>query len=113
MMETELSHGAMPIRSDRVFHVRVAEIAANGPLLRTVSELFDERNNPMFEQMGHHFENEKSWRKAMAEHHAVVVAIAAQKPEAARMAMHLHLERSQERFADVWPQPVAAAVAAY
>jgi GntR family transcriptional regulator, transcriptional repressor for pyruvate dehydrogenase complex len=107
LMEQELAGGTMPIRGDRLFHVRVAEIAANGPLLRTVGELYDERNNPLFEQMGHHFENEKSWRKAIAEHRAVTSAIAAGKPEAARAAMHLHLERSQERFADAWPQPTA------
>lgn len=107
LMEDELAGGTMPIRGDRLFHVRVAEIAENGPLLRTVGELYDERNNPLFEQMGHHFENDKSWRKAIAEHRAVVAAIAAHKPEVARIAMHQHLERSQERFADTWPQPAA------
>lgn len=105
-MEDDLGAGLMPIRGDRLFHVRVAQIAQNGPLLRTVGELFDERNTPLFEQMGHHFENEQSWRKAIAEHRAVMVAIAAGKPDAARAAMHIHLERSQERFADAWPQPV-------
>jgi GntR family transcriptional repressor for pyruvate dehydrogenase complex len=104
LMDEELAGGTMPIRGDRLFHVRVAEIAENGPLLRTVGELYDERNNPLFEQMGHHFENEKSWRKAIAEHRAVITAIGAHKAEAARAAMHLHLERSQERFADAWPQ---------
>lgn len=104
LMEEELATGTMPINGDRLFHVRVAEIAENGPLLRTVGELYDERNTPLFEQMGHHFENEKSWRKAIAEHRAVVNAIAAHKPEVARIAMHQHLERSQERFAEAWPQ---------
>lgn len=112
LMEEELADGAMPIHGDRLFHVRVAEIAENGPLLRTVGELYDERNNPLFEQMGHHFENEKSWRKAIVEHRAVVAAIAAKKPEVARAAMHLHLERSQERFADTWPQAADTPAAA-
>lgn len=103
LMEDELAGGAMPIRGDRLFHLRVAEIAGNGPLLRTIGELFDERNNPLFEQMGQHFENEKSWRKAIAEHRAVISAIAAGRPRAARAAMHAHLQRSQERFADAWP----------
>ncbi len=107
-MEDDLDAGLMPIRGDRLFHVRVAQIAQNGPLLRTVAELFDERNTPLFEQMGHHFENETSWRKAIAEHRSVMVAIAAGKPDAARAAMHVHLERSQERFAEAWPQPAAA-----
>ncbi len=109
LMEDELTAGAMPINGDRLFHVRVAEIAENGPLLRTVTELYDQRNNPLFEQMGHHFENDKSWRKAIVEHRAVIAAISAKKPDAARAAMHLHLERSQERFADTWPQAAAPA----
>jgi GntR family transcriptional regulator, transcriptional repressor for pyruvate dehydrogenase complex len=104
LMDEDIARGEMPIRGDRLFHLRVAEAAENGPLLRTVTELFDERNNPLFDKMGHHFENEKSWRKAIAEHRSVVTAIAARKPEAARAAMHLHLERSQARFADAWPQ---------
>lgn len=105
VMDEELAGGAMPLQGDRLFHVRVAEIAGNGPLLRTVGELYDLRNNPLFEQMGHHFENEKSWRRAIAEHKAVVSAIAGHKPDLARAAMHQHLERSQQRFADAWPQP--------
>jgi GntR family transcriptional regulator, transcriptional repressor for pyruvate dehydrogenase complex len=108
LMDEDIARGEMPIRGDRLFHLRVAEAAENGPLLRTVTELFDERNNPLFDKMGHHFENEKSWRKAIAEHRSVVTAIAARKPEAARAAMHLHLERSQARFADAWPQTPTA-----
>ncbi|WP_088286831.1 FadR/GntR family transcriptional regulator [Ideonella sp. A 288] len=109
LMEDDIAAGAMPTRGDRLFHVRLAEAAGNGPLVRTVTELYDERNNPLFEQMGHHFESEKSWRKAIAEHRSVVAAVAAHKPDAARRAMHLHLERSQARFADAWPPATAPA----
>lgn len=109
LMDADVSAGAMPIASDRLFHLRVAEVAQNGLLLRAVTDLYDQRNNPLFEMMGHHFENEKTWRLAIAEHRAVVTAIAAHKPDAARAAMHRHLLRSQERFADTWPQPAEAA----
>jgi GntR family transcriptional regulator, transcriptional repressor for pyruvate dehydrogenase complex len=111
-MEDDIAQGAMPIQADRMFHLRVAEAAENGPLVRTVATLYDERNNPLFELMGHHFENEKTWRKAIAEHRTVVAAIAAHKPEAARTAMQLHLQRSQERYADAWPPSKEAAEAA-
>lgn len=104
LMQADVSAGKMPIRGDRLFHLRVAEAAGNAPLLHVVTELFDQRNTPLFEQMGHHFENEKSWRIAIAEHRVVVAAIAAHKVQAARDAMHLHLELSQLRFADAWPQ---------
>ena len=104
LMQADVADGAMPIASDRLFHLRVAEVADNVLLLRTVTDLYDQRNNPLFEMMGHHFENEKTWRQAISEHRAVVKAIAAHKPEQARAAMHLHLKRSQARFADTWPQ---------
>ena len=107
-MDAEVSAGTMPISSDRLFHLRVAEVAENGLLLRTVTGLYDQRNNPLFDLMGQHFENEKTWRRAIAEHKAVIAAIAARKPDAARAAMHRHLQRSQERFADAWPDADAS-----
>lgn len=111
LMDADVTAGAMPIASDRLFHLRVADVAQNGLLLRAVTDLYDQRNNPLFEMMGHHFENEKTWRLAIAEHRAVVTAIAARKPDAARAAMHRHLMRSQERFADTWPQPAETSAA--
>jgi DNA-binding FadR family transcriptional regulator len=110
-MEADVAGGTMPIASDRLFHLRLAEAAGNAPLVRTVATLYDERNNPLFDLMGRHFETDKTWRRAIAEHKAVVAAVAAHKPEAARAAMHLHLQRSQERYADVWPVPQHAAEA--
>ena len=103
-MEAEIAAGAMPVQGDRLFHLRIAEAADNGPLLRTVTDLYDMRNNPLFEQFGQHFENASSWRKAVAEHKAVVKALAAGDPQAARKAMHSHLQRSHDRFAQAWPQ---------
>jgi DNA-binding FadR family transcriptional regulator len=102
-MNDDIKAGITPLRGDRLFHVRIASAADNGPLLRTVTELFDERNSPLFEQLGHHFENRSSWRKAVAEHQSVIDAIAAGSASAARRAMQTHLERSHERFADAWP----------
>ena len=102
-MEADIRRGEMPIRGDRLFHLRIAEAADNAPLLRVVTEMFDERNNPLFEQLGQHFENEPSWRAAVAEHRAVVDAVAAHAPQRARAAMHAHLQLSHDRFAAAWP----------
>jgi GntR family transcriptional regulator, transcriptional repressor for pyruvate dehydrogenase complex len=107
-MEAEIADGAMPIHGDRLFHTLIAEAADNGPLLRTVINLYDLRNNPLFEQFGHHFENASSWRKAVTEHKGVVKALAAHDPAAARAAMHHHLQRSHDRFAETWPQETDA-----
>jgi DNA-binding FadR family transcriptional regulator len=103
LMEQDIGRGITPIRGDRLFHLRIAEAADNTALLHVVTELFDERNNPLFEQLGAHFENEPSWRTAVAEHRAVVQAIAAHAPQRARAAMHTHLRNSHDRFAEAWP----------
>jgi DNA-binding FadR family transcriptional regulator len=103
LMEHEVAAGQTPFQGDRLFHLRIAEAADNAPLLRMVGELFDERNNPLFTQLGQHFENERSWRRAIAEHRAVVDAIAARDAAGARSAMQMHLKRSHDRFAKAWP----------
>lgn len=111
LFDEDIQRGTIPIEGDRMFHLRIAEAADNGPLLRVVTELFDERNSPLFEQLGQHFEAPHSWRLALAEHQAVIDAIAAGQPQAAGDAMRRHLQRSHDRFADAWPQPRATAAA--
>ena len=104
LMEQEAGAGRIPTRGDRLFHIRIAQASENSVLLRLVSELFDERHNPLFEQLGSHFETERTWAAAIAEHGAIVDAIAAKSPEAARDAMALHLSRSHDRFTASWPK---------
>ncbi len=108
-MDADIAAGSMPIHSDRAFHLAVAAAADNAPLLRALTELYDERNNPLFETFGQHFENAKTWRMALAEHHAVVDAIAARDADAARRAMQRHLQRSQGRYAQMAVESAAAA----
>ncbi len=108
VMEDESSAGQMPTRGDRLFHTRIAEASDNAVLLRVVTELFDERHNPLFEQLGSHFETARSWATAIAEHRAVVDAIASHSPEAARAAMAHHLASSHDRFTANWPAETPA-----
>lgn len=103
LMESEAAAGHLPSRGDRLFHTRIAEACDNSVLLRVVGELFDERHNPLFEQLGNHFETERSWAAAIAEHRAVADAIARQSARAARAAMARHLARSHDRFTANWP----------
>ena len=107
-MEEDIARGVMPIRGDREFHLALAEASGNAALLRVVTELFDERNNPLFEQLGRHFENAKSWRCAVAEHRAVLRAVAAGEVAAARRAMQTHLQNSHDRFAAALEEPPPA-----
>jgi DNA-binding FadR family transcriptional regulator len=108
-MEDDVARGVMPLRGDRDFHLALAEASANAALVRVVLELFDERNNPLFEQLGRHFENARSWRAAVAEHRAVLRAVAAGEPAAARKAMQAHLQNSHDRFAAALVEPAATA----
>lgn len=107
-MEADLARGVMPIRGDRMFHLCIAQACDNGALMRVVTELYDERQNPLFERLGRHFEDSASWRIAADEHRAVAAAVDAGDAAAARAAMLAHLELTQERFAAAWavePEP--------
>jgi GntR family transcriptional regulator, transcriptional repressor for pyruvate dehydrogenase complex len=103
LMEADAAAGQTPLRGDRLFHTRIAEAADNSVLLRVVGELFDERHNPLFEQLGNHFETTRSWGAAIAEHRAVLDAIARQSVQGARAAMARHLSHSHDRFTANWP----------
>ena len=109
LMQQEVDAGHLPTRGDRLFHERLAEACENSVLQRIVGELFDERHNPLFEQLGNHFETVGSWTIAIAEHQAVIDAIASHAPEAARAAMNTHLSNSHDRFTANWPAKSPAA----
>jgi len=102
-MRADVAAGRAPVQGDRLFHLRIAEAADNGPLLRTVTALYDERNTPLFEQLGQHYETLPTWREALDEHQAVLDAIARHDPAAARAAMHAHLQQSHDRLAGLLP----------
>lgn len=107
LMQEEAAQGQLPTQGDRLFHVRIVEAVGNAVLTRVVTELYDERHNPLFAQLGSHFENIASWQLAIAEHQAVVDAIAVHDAAAARAAMSRHLTQSHDRFTASWPQPPA------
>ena len=109
VMEAQVADGQMPTRGDRLFHTRIAAASDNSVLLRVIGELWDERSNPLFTQLGSHFETASSWNLAIAEHHVVVDAIAAGRADAAREAMSTHLARSHDRFTASWTADAAAA----
>lgn len=110
-MRIDVAQGRAPVQGDRQFHLRIAAAADNGPLLRTVTDLYDERNTPLCGQLGQHDETLPTWRATLDEHQAVLDAIASHDPTAARAAMHAHLQQSHDRLAGLLPaagHPVAA-----
>jgi DNA-binding FadR family transcriptional regulator len=89
---------AESIDADRAFHLAIAAALGNDAITKVVADLFDQRINPYFARLASHFENAASWSAALAEHTAIRDRLAARDPAGARIAMHEHLQCSQERF---------------
>ncbi|NBQ88103.1 MAG: FadR family transcriptional regulator [Betaproteobacteria bacterium] len=101
-MRDDAARGVMPLAGDRAFHLAIVGACGNVVLTETVETYWDARGGQLFERLGDHFESEDSWRTAIAEHEAIVTAIHSHDPEAARTAMHVHLDRSHARFSASW-----------
>ena len=104
-MESAIAARTLPIHGDRNFHLRIAQASDNSALQAVVTQLFDERNGPLFTRLGSHFEREATWKQAVNEHSAVIDAIALHDPEMARAAMNNHLDHSHARFSAGWTTP--------
>ena len=66
-----------PLSGDRDFHLRIAEATGNGALVAVVKMLWEERTGALYKQLEHHYDSPSLWESAMAEHRAVLKAIAA------------------------------------
>lgn len=97
-MAKVLHPSAEAVELDRDFHVAIAATLGNGVIEQTVLDLFNRRMSPYFGRLAAYFENQESWTEALAEHRALRDALAAGDGDAARDALHHHLECSQERF---------------
>jgi DNA-binding FadR family transcriptional regulator len=92
----------MPLDGDRAFHIAIVEACGNTVLSETVQNFWDSRRGPIFTRLGGHFETVRSWRCAITEHEAVHNAIAARDANAARSAMHEHMDKAHQRFSASW-----------
>ena len=101
-MREDTARGMAPTTADRAFHMAIAEAAGNAVLLDTVKTFWNARRGPLFERLGDWFENVPSWRTAVAEHESIEAALRAHDPEAARAAMHAHLDKAHSRFTASW-----------
>jgi DNA-binding FadR family transcriptional regulator len=101
-MNEDTERGVAPLAGDRAFHTAIAAACNNVVLLETVQTFWDARRGPLFARLGDYFETVPSWRMAIAEHEAIYDAIAAHDPEAARAAMHAHMDKSHARFSASW-----------
>jgi DNA-binding FadR family transcriptional regulator len=101
-MHEEVGAGVVPRAGDEAFHVAVARACGNEVLRDTVHGYWQARSGPISERLGGHFENPASWNAALAEHGAVLEAIRAHDPSAARAAMQSHLKKAYNRYSASW-----------
>ena len=102
-MQREMEAGEHhPLNGDRLFHLRIAEATGNGALVAVVKMLWDERTGPLYKQLEDHYDSPALWEAAMAEHQAVLKAIAGKDAAGARAAMQRHLNQAYKRFSIGW-----------
>lgn len=101
-MRAQAAAGQSPREGDEAFHNAIAQACANEVLANTVREYEQARYAPIFTRLGGYFETRSSWNSAIKEHVAVHEAIRARDPDAARLAMQLHLQKARKRYTASW-----------
>jgi DNA-binding FadR family transcriptional regulator len=101
-MDAQARRGDMPLASDRLFHLRIAEASGNSALALVVRTLWDQRTGPLFLRLEHHFDTPALWSVALREHREIVAAIARHDAGAARAAMRRHMNQAAKRFSASW-----------
>lgn len=101
-MEAQRDRGMMPLGSDRLFHLRVAEASGNSALALVVKTLWDQRMGPLFLRLEHHFDTPALWDVAVREHREIAAAISRHDAAAARSAMRRHMDHAAKRFSASW-----------
>lgn len=90
--------------ADREFHVLIAEMTRNGALPLAVAHLWELRFGEIFARIEAHFHTPALRAKTLADHEAIVAALETHDPEAARQAMHRHLQRVAREFQRRWEE---------
>jgi DNA-binding FadR family transcriptional regulator len=101
-MQAERDKGVMPLSSDRLFHLRIAEGSGNSALTLVVKTLWEQRTGPLFLRLEHHFDTPGLWDVAIKEHREIVGAIARHDASGARSAMRQHMNHAAKRFSKSW-----------
>ena len=84
--------------ADREFHLRIAEITRNGALAQVVAALWEQRRGELWTRIEKHFHTPELRARTIEDHAAIVDALAAGDPDAARAAMQRHLARGAREF---------------
>lgn len=96
--------------ADREFHVTIAQATRNSALRAVVNRLWDARSHPLWTRIEAHFHTPALRARTLEDHAAIVAALQAHDPDAARAAMHRHLARVIREFQRQVEGPGAAPV---
>jgi DNA-binding FadR family transcriptional regulator len=71
--------------------------------------MWDQRRGELWARMETHFHTTELHRQTLEDHGAIVAALEAHRQDAARLAMHRHLDRVAREFQRRWDRGAARA----
>lgn len=101
-MKKEARRDRNPLHADRAFHVAIAQATGNSALELVVQTLWDQRVGPFYRALESKLEYPLMAGDTIDEHDAVLAAIGAGKPAAARTAMRRHMDMTRRRYSRDW-----------
>lgn len=101
-LQRESKRHRNPLAADRAFHVRIAEASGNSALVLVVQTLWDQRMGELYRTLERKLEYPAMAADTLREHGAVLRAILARDPAAARTAMHQHMALTRRRYSKDW-----------
>ncbi|MGH8856321.1 MAG: FadR/GntR family transcriptional regulator, partial [Telluria sp.] len=96
-MERQHDDRASNEQADRNFHLALARATGNTALVGAVDYLWNQRGS-LWHRLKVHFQTEELREQTLLDHRAILAAIIAHDPAAARAAMRSHLERVTRTF---------------
>jgi DNA-binding FadR family transcriptional regulator len=93
MLRADIASGGDTRQTDRLFHVKLAEVAGNSVLTGIVADLWGYMTAPVFEGLGANSGLRDTDSTTVIEHMRVIEAVAARNARGAQDAMAAHLDR--------------------
>ena len=103
-LQKEAKRHHNPLDADRAFHVAIAQATGNSALELVVQTLWDQRVGPLYRALEIKLEYPAMAAETLGEHQAVLDAILARAPAAARAAMRRHMDQTRKRYSKDWKE---------
>jgi DNA-binding FadR family transcriptional regulator len=104
-MVEETRRNPNPLEADRAFHVRLAEASGNSALVLMVQTLWAQRVGPLYRALERKLDAPALVAGTLAEHQAIVDAVANGDARMARAAAQRHMDRTSKRCSKEWKKP--------